>query len=648
MTAESVRDIGYLAWKDPWAWVERMSGAKWKAMLSSEKKNWNTLISQDSVKQNVTEFRKLVEKATEYIDAEVYSIGCNSIYISYSKKDSFWRWKWSKRRERFYDIDFQGNVVWYVRPDMTESSSLNELVCKTSYDKVLWKKKFTSSDIATADNLCYYIKVEGIIQTVEFACCNALTGKDEVILYTEKDPKCYLTINKTGGRSLYLQSSNAGFTRTWRIDGKKLTEIDKDTIYQMPVGQILNGEDCRVVKRGVALDPKPNHKTAHYELRGWPLKDWNLPPDGFPIWISLEGGFALMMKNGQESLWKCGPHKKPKLLYHIAAGEILPNPYANWESALVHTFHIMTPETDPFVISAVHDDIFKIPLKKTGFPALKVHNSSTKSADGKDVPFAWIMKSSRKTPKGLLVTAYGSYGQTTVVRWPWQYWGPLIEKGWAIAYAYVRGGGEKDFDWAESGRRENRHKSVDDMIAVIKACRQTLGVPANKTAIYGRSAGGFLVGSTLARIPDGSLFGAVFSEVPYVDILRTASNPALPLTVGEYDEFGNPAARLKDFAEMLKISPINSLPTEGAGRNVLVITRTGLLDYKVLPYEPYKWIQHLRGYMTPSQSNPTDPRGKFIDYEANEGHSYGEKHFAQARAEDLAILEAWEQGQLRF
>jgi oligopeptidase B len=186
------------------------------------------------------------------------------------------------------------------------------------------------------------------------------------------------------------------------------------------------------------------------------------------------------------------------------------------------------------------------------------------------------------------------------------------------------------------------------MIAVIGACRQKLGIPASKTAIYGRSAGGFLVGSTLARIPEGRLFGAVFSEVPYVDILRTASNPKLPLTIGEYDEFGNPSERLKDFAEMLKISPINSLPNQGAARNVLVITRTGLQDYKVYPYEPYKWVQYLRGYSTPSQSNPSDPRGKFIDYEANEGHSYGEKHFAQARGEDLAILESWANGTLRF
>lgn len=647
MTAETVRDLGYLAWKDPWAWTERMAGTRWKMLLNSEMKNWNTLIHQEEVQTNIQDFKKQIQKATECVDAEVYSIGCNSIYISYSKKDSFWRWKWSKRRERFYDIDFQGNVVWYVRPDMTESSSsLNELVCKTSYDKVLWKKKFTSSDIAVVDELCYFIKVEGIVQTVELACCNALTGKEETILYKESDPKCYLTIIKTGGRSLYLQSSNAGFTKTWRIDKTKLTQLDKDTVYQVPVGQILNGEDCRVVKRSVTDSEKKLNQ--HYELRGWPLKDWNLPQDSFPIWLSIEGGFALMMKEGQESLWKCGPHKKPKLLFRIAAGEILPNPYANWESALVHTFHIMTPETDPFVISAVHDDIFRIPLKKTGFSNLQVHNSSVKSFDGKDVPFAWIMKSSRKKPKALLVTAYGSYGQTTVVRWPWQYWGPLLEKGWAIAYAYVRGGGEKDFNWAEGGRRENRHHSVEDMISVIKACRNLLSVSAEKTAIYGRSAGGFLVGSTLARVPDGSLFGAVFSEVPYVDILRTSSNPKLPLTIGEYDEFGNPAERLKDFAEMLKISPINSLPLEGVARNVLVITRTGLLDYKVFPYEPYKWVQHLRGYLSPSMANPSDPKGKFIDYEASEGHSYGEKHFAQARAEDLSILEAWQAGKLDF
>jgi hypothetical protein len=638
MTGEQVRDLGYLAWKDPWAWMERMSGNRWKQLLANERKNWRTLTNQEPVKSRVADFKKQIDYATDTLNAEIFSIGCQTIFLSYTKKDSYWRWKWSKRREKFFDIDFQETILWVVRPDKSTSSSLNELVCRSVDDTILWKKKFTSSDIAVKDGLCYYIKVKGLVTTTSLYCCDALSGKNETLLFEEKNKQNYLNIVKTSGRTIYLQSVNSGKSKTWQITGKKLVALDTDTDLQIPCGQIFEGEDCRIIKR---------IGSNKYELRGKPFQDW-IMPRGFPIWIGLDPGFIIMMEDGKEALYKCEARKHPKLIFRLSAGSIIPNPYSNWESAIQQTFHVLSPERDPFLIQAIHNNFTAIPLKSTTFPKLQVHNSHVISMDGTNVPFCWIMKASRTHPRGLLVTAYGAYGQTTVVRWPWQYWGPLIERGWAIAFAYVRGGGERDFNWAEQARRENRHRSVEDMLAVIAASRRATGVPANKTAIYGRSAGGFLVGSTLAKSQDGQLFGAVYTEVPYVDLLRTTTNPALPLTIGEYDEFGNPAEHLLDFIELLKVSPINSLPEEGIRPEILVIARTGLLDYKVYPYEPYKWIQRLRGFLTPDQAHPTDPRGKFIDYEASEGHSYSPTHFSEARAIDLAILDAWVGGELKF
>jgi protease II len=126
-------------------------------------------------------------------------------------------------------------------------------------------------------------------------------------------------------------------------------------------------------------------------------------------------------------------------------------------------------------------------------------------------------------------------------------------------------------------------------------------------------------------------------------MLRDTTNPKLPLTVGEYKEFGNPRASLLNFDELLHVSPVNALPADGA--SMFVLTRVGLLDRQVYAYESFKWIQHLRG------SNAdiiTDPQGKYVIYDNHEAHVYGRTKYIPAHAMDLAILDAWAKKQLRI
>jgi hypothetical protein len=177
-------------------------------------------------------------------------------------------------------------------------------------------------------------------------------------------------------------------------------------------------------------------------------------------------------------------------------------------------------------------------------------------------------------------------------------------------------------------------RTVEDFEAVVRSAQAVTGLPPAKTIIYGRSAGGMMVGSTTARNPDGDLMGTTFTEVPAVDILRTQTNRTIDLTPSGMSEYGDPAASLIQFEASLRISPINSLPVDGAP-GVSVLCRTGLLDLQVLPFEPFKWIQRLRG------SNPHGPAKKYISYEANEPHVYNSEAFTRTRAIDLAILMDW-------
>jgi oligopeptidase B len=148
------------------------------------------------------------------------------------------------------------------------------------------------------------------------------------------------------------------------------------------------------------------------------------------------------------------------------------------------------------------------------------------------------------------------------------------------------------------------------------------------------------VGAIVARFPDGHLVGAAFTEVPYVDILRTSSNPDLPLTIGEFDEFGNPQEKILNFKELLSVSPINTLPSNGAP-GVFVLSRVGLLDKQVFAYESFKWIQKLRGFASPDVSIMSDAKGKYVTFERKEAHHYRPSKFSRFRAIDLAILDNW-------
>jgi oligopeptidase B len=237
-------------------------------------------------------------------------------------------------------------------------------------------------------------------------------------------------------------------------------------------------------------------------------------------------------------------------------------------------------------------------------------------------------------PKAILCYVYSAYGMSTIVGWPHNGWGPLLRRGFAIIYCYARGGGDNDFVWIEAGQREKHIRTIEDFEATIRAAQKLVHVGPDKTIIFGRSAGGMMVGATTARHPDGDLMGATFTEVPFVDVLRTSTNPKLPLTTSGISEYGNIEGSPVNFQAALELSPIDTLPPDGAP-GVFVLSRTGLRDLQVMPFEPVKFIERLRG------SRQTEPQNKFLGVEEEETHSYSSKAFAKTRGQDLAILLDW-------
>lgn len=642
MTGEEVRDLGYLKWRDPWAWMETMKGKRWETLIRREKHNFNLLASQPHVEKETRQMEKEILSAQQYSVLPGFKIGCGTINIIISPNARFyWKWTWSKNGKPAYDIDVQGNIVWYITSD-EDKHFRNQLICESSDGDIIWRKTAVSSQIAIIGELCYFIKVLDYFTTSELCVCNAQTGNNTRVLYREKDKQRNIVLIKGANRSLYLKTENPVDSKIFKVVGREIIQLAKTTMIQMPLGESIYGDDCLLIRN------------SHFEPwvpKGKPIEDWILPDEEIE-WANIQSGHILTMNEGAQTIWLCVPRKKPQKLFKIKVGSIEPNIWARWESVLVQSFIVKSPFHIPCMINIINTTVLmdenpgiKInkPIK---FAQLEVHRFHTTSTDGAQVPYVVIKEKGIK-PKAQLIYVYGAYGSSTPIAWPYQNWYPLLKRKWALVFALVRGGGDIDAAWAEMARRDNRHLSVDDFESVIRDAQKKLKLGPEETAIYGRSAGGVPVGAIVSRFPDGQLIGAAFTEVPYVDVLRTASNPDLPLTIGEYDEFGNPLERIQNFKELLKVSPINTLPTDGAP-GVFVIDRVGLLDKQVFAYESFKWIQKLRGYISPDESDSSTPRGKYVTFERDEAHQFRPHKFPRLRAIDLAILDSWAEGKLKL
>ncbi len=640
MTAKEIRDIGYIKWKDPWAWMETMRGKRWENLIKREKKHFNELASQPHVERETRQMEKEIIDAQQYLTIPGFKAGCGLVDIIFIPGSKFfWKWSWSNKCIPAYDLDVYDTKVWYITSYKNDDYR-NVLICEDSKCNKLWVKPNVSSQLAVINDKCYYIKLANYFTTVELCRCDANTGRNEEVIYIENDEEKEISLFKEANRTLYLKSEDPSISILYRVDGKELHQLYKNSMFQMPLGRSISGHECVLTKNGIDKKWIPHGK---------PIIDWILPEEDIQ-WINILTGHVLTIYEGSQTIWYCS-NKKPKVLYKIKVGLIDPNVWSLWENNPNQTFLVKSPYDIPYMIHIIDNNVFKdnrkINVKNPiDFKPLEVHKYHTISKDGTKVPYI-LIKEKDIIPKAQFVYVYGAYGSTTPVNWPYQHWYPLLKRKWAIVFALVRGGGDIDASWADAARRENRHVSIEDFEAVIRDSQRKNNLGSDKTVIYGRSAGGLPIGAIVSRFPNGDLVGAAFTEVPYVDVLRTSSNPDLPLTMGEFKEFGNPKEKILNFKELLAVSPINTVPINGAP-GVFVMSRVGLLDRQVFAYESFKWIQKLRGYSSEKESNIERPKGKYVTFEKDEAHQYSPKRFPRFRAIDLAILNSWVDGKLHL
>lgn len=189
------------------------------------------------------------------------------------------------------------------------------------------------------------------------------------------------------------------------------------------------------------------------------------------------------------------------------------------------------------------------------------------------------------------LSAYGAYGSSSPASFSSTRLS-LVDRGFVYVIAHVRGGQEKGRAWYEAARFGGKKKSIDDLIAVGEYLVEKLYTKAGQIIIAGGSAGGLLVGAALNR--DCYLWGGAIADVPFVDVLNTMLDDTLPLTPGEWSQWGNPIEDESAFHDIKSYSPYENV--QARPYPPLLVT-AGVSDPRVTYWEPAKWVarhRHLR------------------------------------------------------
>ncbi len=252
--------------------------------------------------------------------------------------------------------------------------------------------------------------------------------------------------------------------------------------------------------------------------------------------------------------------------------------------------------------------------------------------DGVKVPISIVYKKgfAKDGKAPLLLYGYGSYGNSmdasfSSVRLS------LLNRGFAFAIAHIRGGQEMGRSWYEAGKMLHKKNSFTDFIDCAQFLISNSYTSSEHVYAMGGSAGGLLMGAIANMSP--LLFKGIVAQVPFVDVITTMSDPSIPLTTNEYDEWGNPADKAS-YDYMKSYSPYDNVEPKDYP-NMLVTT--GLHDSQVQYFEPAKWVAKLRALKTDNNHILL-----YTNMEAGHGGASGRFKVLRDRAREYAFLLALE------
>jgi oligopeptidase B len=431
----------------------------------------------------------------------------------------------------------------------------------------------------------------------------------DALLFEEKDEKFELTIARPGSRgTLVLTTASKNTTEEWLLDAARPQSELKVVLPRQP------GVRYAVEPAGDELlirinDQGINHRlvsapATHFEKKAWK----ELVPHRSEVLLSAVEAFAgfFILHERADGLARfsvidraSGEIYTPQMAEPVYAfGAEENHQYA----ATGYRFRYSSLTTPPSVFEY---DVASREAKRLkeqeirGFDpgAYRALRLWAQASDGARIPISLVYRKDLRAegPQPLLLHGYGAYGISSEASFKPERIS-LLDRGVVFAIAHVRGGSEMGQAWYEAGKLTQKQNSFTDFIAAAEGLIEHAWTTPQQLAIHGRSAGGLLMAAVANLRPD--LFKVVLPEVPFVDVVNSMLDSAMPLTIPEYEEWGDPN-QPEVLKQLLAYSPYDNL---AAKAYPAMLVRTAYHDTQVQYWEPVKLVAKLRALKT--DSNP--------------------------------------------
>ncbi|RIA82902.1 prolyl oligopeptidase [Glomus cerebriforme] len=435
-------------------------------------------------------------------------------------------------------------------------------------------------------------------------------SKYDILIYEEKDKSSFVDITVTKDKSFITVNSNGFSTSEIRV-----FDAYHDFSKEFPELRLIEprspGLEYYVDHHNGFLyiltnaDNTRNFKLVRASLENYDKKNWE----------------TIFSVKDNEKIEDIDIFRKFAVIF--AKKEGLPIIFCyNFDSCEVHQielptkFCVVSPETNidydtdivrftcdsPFA----HQSIYEYNMETRKLHSVRsnpIHNFDStlytcyriyaNALDGVKIPITLLHKKSldldNKNP--LLIRSYGAYGVSIEPDFQLEHL-PLLERGWIIALAHVRGGSEVGYTWYDQGRLMNKRNSITDLISVIKYLIGAGYSNPSLVASIGVSAGGLLLGAAFNMRPD--LFRAIVLRVPFLDPLSSMLNSDLPLTRVEYNEWGNPLENKEAYEYLASYAPYDNISTLKSQRTCSILVTAAMKDQRVSYWHPLKWVARMR------------------------------------------------------
>jgi oligopeptidase B len=519
----------------------------------------------------------LLDENIEAADAEYFSLS------AFDVSNSGQLLAWSS--------DTDGGEMYTLRiRDLTTGKELTDEIPDTTWGGTAW---------STDDQWLFYVTADEAMRPDKvWRHLIGTSAADDVVVLHEPDERFFVGVGASrSGEWIIIDSSSKTSSECWVIDASQPTNSP------ISIAPRRDDVEYQVDHWGDVFAITTNLDAIDFQVMTAPTAQ----PSMWATFIPHEPGqriaqfdcfanFALMQRwvDGQQVISvvsKDGTSRNIPILDEPHEAEIDSNPDWNADGIRLSYQSLTAPNTTAWF--SLNDQTLTT-LKQTEVLGTDLSQYVSErlwatASDGTKVPVDIVRHKDTPlngTAPGVIY-AYGSYEISTP---PWFSIArlSLLDRGWVWALAHPRGGGEMGRNWYNDGKLLNKRNTFTDTITCADHLATTSVCDGNKLVVRGGSAGGLLVGACITMAP--TRFAGAIAEVPFVDVVNTMSDPSLPLTVTEWEEWGDP--RNEPFAScILSYSPYDNTTTVKYPN--LYVT-AGLNDPRVSYHEPAKWVARLR------------------------------------------------------